>query len=31
LKSTANDFGRLAQGVEGKVKGTDTILFIKEN
>jgi hypothetical protein len=26
--STANEFGRLAQGVGGRVKGTNTITFI---
>jgi hypothetical protein len=28
LRSSANEFGRLAQGVGGRVKGTDTISFI---
>lgn len=29
-KSSANEFGRLAQGVGGRVKGTDTMRFIRE-
>jgi hypothetical protein len=28
LRSTANEFGQLAQGVGGRVKGMDTIKFI---
>ena len=28
MLSSANEFGRLAQGVGGRIKGTDTILFI---
>jgi hypothetical protein len=28
LLSAANEFGRLAQGVGGRIKGTDTIRFI---
>jgi len=28
LHSSANEFGRLAQGVGGRIKGTDTIFFI---
>ena len=28
LKSSANEFGRLAQGVGGRIKGTNTIKFI---
>ena len=28
--SEANEFGRLAQGVGGRIKGTDTIKFIKK-
>ena len=28
-KSSANEFGRLAQGVGGRIKGTDTIRFVK--
>jgi len=31
LTSAANEFGRLAQGVGGRVKGTDTIIFIQKN
>jgi hypothetical protein len=31
LKSVANEFGRLAQGVGGRVKGKDTIKFIKKD
>lgn len=27
--SSANEFGRLAQGVGGRIKGTDTIRFVK--
>jgi hypothetical protein len=30
-RSAANKFGRLAQGIGGRVKGTDTIRFIKRN
>jgi hypothetical protein len=30
-KSTANEFGRLAQGVGGRIKGTDTITFIRHH
>jgi hypothetical protein len=30
-KSAANEFGCLAQGVGGRVKGTDTIKFIKKD
>jgi hypothetical protein len=30
-RSAANEFGRLAQGIGGRVKGTDTIRFIKRN
>jgi hypothetical protein len=29
--SAANEFGRLAQGVGGRVKATNTILFIRKN
>ena len=29
--SSANDFGRLAQGVGGRIKGTDTIQFIRKS
>ena len=29
--SSANEFGRLAQGVCGRIKGTDTIRFIRES
>jgi hypothetical protein len=29
--SSANEFGRLAQGVCGRIKGTDTIRFIQES
>ena len=29
--SAANEFGRLAQGIGGRVKGTDTIRFIKKS
>ena len=28
--SSANEFGRLAQGIGGRVKGTNTIFFIKK-
>ena len=28
-KSSSNEFGRLAQGVGGRVKGTDTIYVVK--
>ena len=28
--SSANEFGRLAQGIGGRIKGTNTILFIKK-
>jgi hypothetical protein len=31
LKSAANEFGRLAQGVGDRVKGTDTIHFIRKD
>ena len=31
LRSSANEFGRLAQGVGGRVKGTNTIKFIPKN
>ncbi len=31
VKSAANEFGRLAQGVGGRVKGTETIKFIKKD
>jgi hypothetical protein len=31
LKSAANKFGRLAQGIQGRVKGTDTIRFIRKD
>jgi hypothetical protein len=30
-KSAANEFGCLAQGVGGRVKGTDTIKFTKKD
>jgi hypothetical protein len=30
-RSSANEFGRLAQGVGGRVKGTNTIHFIKHD
>jgi hypothetical protein len=31
-KSTANEFGRLAQGLkDGRIKGTDTIKFIRKD
>jgi hypothetical protein len=30
-KSAAHEFGHLAQGVRGRVKGTDTIQFIKKD
>jgi len=30
-KSAANEFGRLAQGVGGRYKGTNTIFFIHKN
>jgi hypothetical protein len=30
-RSSANEFGRLAQGVGGRVKGTNTITFIKKS
>jgi hypothetical protein len=30
-KSTANEFGRLAQGVGERVKATNTIFFISKN
>jgi hypothetical protein len=30
-KSAANEFGRLVQGVGGRVKGTDTIKLIKKD
>ena len=29
--SAANEFGRLAQGIKGRVKATDTIKFIRKN
>jgi hypothetical protein len=29
--SSANEFGRLAQGVGGRIKGTDTIRFIRKS
>ena len=29
--SAANEFGRLAQGIKGRVKATDTIKFIKKS
>ena len=29
-KSSANEFGRLAQGVGNRIKGTDTIKFIRK-
>ena len=29
--SSANEFGRLAQGVGGRIQGTDTIFFINKN
>jgi hypothetical protein len=29
-KSSANEFGRLANGVRGHVKGTNTIKFIRK-
>ena len=29
--SSANEFGRLAQGVGGRLKGSNTIFFIKQN
>ena len=31
LHSSANEFGRLAQGVGGRIKGTDTIYFVHRN
>ena len=31
LRSAANEYGRLAQGVGGRVKGTDTIQFIRKD
>jgi hypothetical protein len=31
LRSAANEFGRLAQGVGGRIKGTNTIFFIPKN
>jgi len=30
-RSSADEFGRLAQGVRDRVKGTDTIFFIKKD
>ena len=30
-KSSANEFGRLANGVDGRVKGTNTIRFIRRS
>ena len=29
--SSANEFGRLAQGIGGRIRGTDTIHFIKKS
>ena len=29
--SSANEFGRLAQGVGGRIKGTNTVFFIHES
>ena len=29
--SSANEFGRLAQGVGGRIKGTDTIKFVRKS
>ena len=31
MHSSANEFGRLAQGVGGRITGTDTIFFVKRN
>jgi hypothetical protein len=31
MHSSANKFGRLAQGVGGRIKGTDTIFFIRKH
>jgi hypothetical protein len=31
LTSAANEYGRLIQGVGGRVKGTDTMHFIKRS
>ena len=31
LVSSANKFGRLAQGVGGKIKGTDTLFFVHKH
>ena len=31
LRSAANEYGRLAQGVGGRIKGTDTIQFIRKD
>ncbi len=30
LRSCGNEFGRLAQGMPGRVEGTNTIIFIRE-
>ena len=30
-RSASNEFGRLAQGIEGRIKGTDTIRFIHKH
>jgi hypothetical protein len=31
MHSSANEFGRLAQGVGGQIQGTNTIFFIHKN
>ena len=31
MHSSANEFGRLVQGVGGRIQGTDTIFFIHKN
>ncbi len=31
MHSSANKFGQLAQGVGGRIKGTDTIFFIRKH
>jgi hypothetical protein len=31
MHSSANKFGRLVQGVGGRIKGTDTIFFIRKH
>ncbi len=30
MRSSANEFGRLAQGVRGQIKGTNTIFFVQK-